>query len=97
MFLPALPMASAWRRAPSDCPGPTCHQKAHGILRLRADRYGVFGTSAAFSSCSNRQLLCTRPVYRVSIAETSCAAVDLAFSGVPNSILSARVIAEANN
>jgi len=26
----------------------------------------------------------TRPVYRVSIAETSCAAVDLTFSGVPN-------------
>ncbi|MFN9620049.1 MAG: cupin domain-containing protein [Synechococcaceae cyanobacterium] len=30
----------------------------------------------------------TRPVYRVSIAETSCTAVDLTFSGVPNSSIS---------
>ena len=35
------------------------------------------------SSCSNRQLPFSGPVYRVMIAETSCAAVDLAFSGVP--------------
>jgi hypothetical protein len=29
-------------------------------------------------------LLCKWPVYRFSIAETTCGAVDLAFSGVPN-------------
>ena len=39
------------------------------------------------SSCSNRQLPFSGPVYRVLIAETSCAAVDLAFSGVPKYML----------
>jgi hypothetical protein len=51
---------------------------------LRAARYGASGTSAALGSCSNRGLLWSKPVYRLLIAETSCAAVDLAFSGVPN-------------
>ncbi len=84
MFLPALPMASERRREPSGFPGPACRQKGHGTPRLRAARYGVFDTCAAFSRCSSRQLPCSRPVYRVSVTETSCAAVDLAFSGVPN-------------
>jgi hypothetical protein len=48
---------------------------------LKAGRYGVFGTSAALSSCGNRHLPLSQPVYRVSVAETSCPAVDLAFSG----------------
>ncbi len=83
MFLPALPMASETRRAPSGCPSPACHQKEHGTPRLRAGRYGVFGTFSAFRGCSNRQLPRSSPVYRLSITETSCAAVDLTFSGVP--------------
>jgi len=29
-------------------------------------------------------LPCSWPVYRISMTETSCAAVNLAFSGVPN-------------
>jgi hypothetical protein len=62
----------------SGCFGPTCHRNAHGTPRLKAGRYGVFGTSAALSSCGNRQLPRSRPVYRVSVAETSCPAVDLA-------------------
>jgi uncharacterized protein (DUF427 family) len=68
---------------PSDCPSPTCRQKAHGTPRLWAARYGVSCTSAVLSSCSNRQLPWSRPVYRVLIAETSCTAIDLAFSGAP--------------
>jgi hypothetical protein len=55
MFLPELPMASETRRAPSGCPSPAGHQKAHGSPRLRAGRYGVIGTIAAFRGCSNRQ------------------------------------------
>ncbi len=82
--LSALPKASEPRISPSGCPGPTCHPKAHGTPRLKAGRYGVFGTSAALSSCGNRHLTRSRPVYRVSVAETSCRAVDLAFSGGPN-------------
>ena len=34
MFLPALAMAQARRRASSGCPGPTCRQLAHGTPRL---------------------------------------------------------------
>lgn len=56
MFLPALPMASEMRRAPRGYPGLTCPPKAHGTPRLRAGRYGVFGTFAAFGGFSNRQL-----------------------------------------
>jgi len=49
--------ASVRRREPSGYPGPTCRQKAHGTPRLRTTRYGFFfGTSAAFSSCSNGRL-----------------------------------------
>lgn len=83
MFLPALPMASETIRAPSGCLSPACRQKAHGTLRLSAGRYGVFGIFAAFRGCSNRQLPLSSPVYQLSITETSCAAVDLAFLGVP--------------
>jgi hypothetical protein len=49
-------MASARRTTPSDFPGPVSRQKAHETPRLRAGRYGVFGTSAVISSCSNREL-----------------------------------------
>jgi hypothetical protein len=76
-------MASARRKVPSGSPGLTCHQKAHETPRLRVARCGVCDTNAAISSYSNRQLPCSTQVYRISMSETSCAAVDLAFSVVP--------------
>ncbi|MCP9826222.1 hypothetical protein KBY78_12625, partial [Synechococcus sp. EJ6-Ellesmere] len=42
------------------------------------------GTCAAIVSGDNPQLPRSLPVYRLPTAETSCSAVDLAFSGVPN-------------
>jgi hypothetical protein len=42
------------RGPPSGLPDPMCRRKPHGTRRLRAARYGASGTSAAFSSCSNR-------------------------------------------
>ena len=84
MSLPALAKGLERTGVPSGCPGPTCRQKAHETTRLRAARYGILGTSPEFSNCSNRGLLCKLPVYRFSIAETSCGADDLAFSGGPN-------------
>jgi hypothetical protein len=79
MYLPALPMGSERTRVPGSCASPTCRQKAHETTRLRAARCGALGSSAEFSSGSNRGLLCKWPVYRISIAETSCGAVDLLF------------------
>ena len=76
-------MASAWRKEPSGSPDLTCRQKAHETPRLRAARCGVCDTYAAISSYSNRQLPCSSPVYRISMPETRCAAIDLAFSVVP--------------
>jgi hypothetical protein len=40
----------------SGCPSPTCYRKAYGNPRLKAARYGVSGTTAALSSCSNCRL-----------------------------------------
>jgi hypothetical protein len=50
---------------------------------LRVARCGVCDTYAAISSYSNRQSTCSSPAYRISMSETSCVAVDLAFSAVP--------------
>jgi len=50
---------------------------------LWAAHYGASCTSATVNNGSNRGLPRSKPVYRFSIAETTCAAVDLAFSGVP--------------
>ena len=86
MYLPARPMASERRRPPSGCPGPICRQTEYGNPRSKAARCGVSGTSSACGCCSNRRLPCSRPVYRVTIAETSCAASNLPFSGDPNSL-----------
>ena len=68
---------------PSGCPGPICRQTEYGNPRSKAARCGVSGTSSACGCCSNRRLPCSRPVYRVTIAETSCAASNLPFSGDP--------------
>ncbi len=90
-MLPALPMASERRRAPGGAPDPMNGRKAHGTPRLRAARYGVSGTSAAFSSCSNRGLLGSKSAYRLSISETRCAAVDFAFSEAPKYLVNASI------
>jgi hypothetical protein len=49
-------------KEPSVSPGQMCRQKAGEAPQLKAGRYGVFGTSAAISSWSNRELLCLRTV-----------------------------------
>ena len=63
----------------SGSPGLTCRQKAHESPRLRVARCGVCDTYAAINSYSNRQSTCSSPAYRISMSETSCVAVDLAF------------------
>ena len=77
----------------SGSPGLTCRQKAHESPRLRVARCGVCDTYAAISSYSNRQSTCSSPAYRIAMPETSCAAVDLAFSVVPNCNLFSEICA----
>ena len=76
-------------------PGVDCwHERVdlgwHGhVSELELSAYqaspdtSIFSTGFACSFCSNPLLSCSWLFYRVTIAETSRAAVDLAFSGVP--------------
>jgi len=56
---------------------------AFGTLRLRSVRYDDLTTASALSSYGNRDYTLTRPVYRVSIADTRRASIDLANIGSP--------------